>query len=446
MKTTRENQAMKTTNCEPGARPRNARRAAGVIATAALLAPVLAGCEVTNPGPVDDVFLNLPAAHQALVTGAERQLAVATGQIAYSSAFSAREIMPGGQTGNGGASPIVQAGRVTSSDENGQWGDAHQARWVAENAIARFTGDEAGTVLPRVLAEAYLMAGLANRLLGETYCEAVFDGGSAEPGIRYFERAEKHFTDAIATGGSQKTNTTAYAGRASVRVFLDKWPEAVSDAQPSRVPLDFAYMLDADQSVRETSNHIYEGNSENIVAWSVWNTWFEGYYEGTGDPRTPWIADPNRTFASASLSGYGPVPSLLGRKYQSFNDDFRIASGQEMVLIRAEGLLRQNQWPEAMTLINSLRTSLISDTTDEPLAPWVANSIADAWTFLKREHAIEVWLEGRRMGALRRWEDDQTPGEIDWPDYESISQLFVDHPPSECYPIPDSERDTNLNL
>ena len=442
---------MKTTNSESGksmieegARPRNARRAAGVIATAALLAPVLAGCEVTNPGPVEDKFLNLQAAHQASVTGAERQLAVATGQIAYTTALAAREIMPGGQTGNGGHIPIVQAGHMPVNSEGGQWQDAHQARWIAEEAIRRFTSGDTETVLPSVLAEAYLMAGLANRLLGETYCEAVFDGGAAEPNIRYFERAEKHLTNALAAGGSQNTKNTAYAGRASVRVWLDKWPEAVSDAQ--EVPLGFAYMLNQDVSVRETSNHVYEGNSENIMAWTVWNTWFEGYYRETGDPRTPWRGDLSRPFASASLSGYGKVPLLFGMKYQSFSDDFRIASGQEMVLIRAEALLRQNQWPEAMTLINSIRTSVISDTTGQPLAPWTANSIDDAWTFLKRERAIEFWIEARRMGDLRRWAADQTPGEIDWPDFESISQLFVDYTPSECFPIPDSERDANQNL
>jgi len=426
---------------EEGARPRNARRAAGVIASAAL---VLAGCEVTNPGPVEDKFLSLSAAHQASVTGAERQLAVATGQIAYTTALAAREIMPGGQTGNGGHIPIVQAGHMPVNSEGGQWQDAHQARWIAEEAIRRFTGGDTETVLPSVLAEAHLMAGLANRLLGENYCEAVFDGGAAEPGIRYFERAEKQFTDALAAGGSTKTKNTAYAGRASVRVYLDKWTEAVSDAQ--QVPSGFAYMLNQDVSVRETSNHMYEGNSENIMAWTVWNTWFEGYYRDTGDPRTPWRADPSRPLASASLSGYGKVPLLFGMKYTSFSDDFRIASSQEMVLIQAEALLRQDQWSEAMTLINSIRTSVVSDLTGQPLAPWTASSIDEAWTFLKRERAIELWIEARRMGDLRRWKADQTPGDTDWPDFESISQLFVNYPPSECFPIPDTERDVNQNL
>ena len=99
-----------------------------------------------------------------------------------------------------------------------------------------------------------------------------------------------------------------------------------------------------------------------------------------------------------------------------------------------------------MDLINSLRTGLISDKTSAPIELWSAGSLNEAWTFLKRERNLEMWMEARRLGDLRRWEQDQTPGAIDWPDYESLAPVFRNNPPVQCYPIPQQEIDTNPNI
>ena len=41
---------------------------------------------------------------------------------------------------------------------------------------------------------------------------------------------------------------------------------------------------------------------------------------------------------------------------------------------------------------------------------------------------------------------NQTPGAVDWPNFEALSSLFRNNPPSDCFPIPDAELDTNPNL
>src|SRR5262245_24268556 len=100
------------------------------VAAALLASCALAACEVTNPGPVADEFLNLPEAHQALVNGAGANLSAATGNIALTGGLAAREVFPTGQE----LTTATRAGRLIPSDVSTQWRQAHQARWIAEDA------------------------------------------------------------------------------------------------------------------------------------------------------------------------------------------------------------------------------------------------------------------------------------------------------------------------
>lgn len=416
----------------------------GVAACAAALA--LAGCEVTNPGPVQDDNLNLPSVHQAFVNGSQQKVIETLNGVAMAGGYAARELFPGGATGISGTGhdPIVQAGQFPSSQENSYWGRAQQARWIAEEAIRRFTGGAAGTVNPQVLQQAYLWAGYANRILGENFCEAVFDGGGRQPNVEYFKRAEKHFTDAIG-GPAGAFRTAAYAGRAAARVWLKDWTGAVADAK--QVPRDFVFVADAQGPSLDTHNTVYY--SMGIFPWkstTVWKSWVFDYYTATGDPRVSYSSLPEHPVTSGSLSGYGPVPFYFQTKYKSLNDDYRLSTGKEMILIQAEAALLNNDRAGALKLMNDNRAFYVSTKTGKPLEPLVANTSNDAWTFLKRERSAELWVEGRRLGDIRRWSENNTPGVLDWPNYEAVSVLFRTYPPSKCFPIPDSELNTNPNF
>lgn len=248
-------------------------------------------------------------------------------------------------------------------------------------------------------------------------------------------------------GGSADQQTAAYAGRASVRLWLKKYPEAASDAEKVTNP-SFAYRLQADGTQQATWNGIFNAysNAPNRSG-SVKFTWFQGYYTDSGDPRVAWKADPAFPVLQGALSGYGEVPFLKPLKYTANGDPYRLSGGSEMLLIRAEAALVQGQWPQAMALINSVRTKVISSKTGQPLEPWNATKLEEAWTFLKRERSIELWLEGRRIGDLDRWKANQTPGALDWPDYESLTPYFRQFKTgTTCVPIPESETDVNPNL
>jgi hypothetical protein len=406
-------------------------------------AMLLSGCDVTNPGPVQDEFLAQPASQQGLVNGAVRRLVETVSWMAYTTALPAREIFPGGQTGAHGHDVLSQAGHIRRPDSyGGYFNDAQQARFIAEQAIARFT--EVGA--PRnMMYQAHLWAGYAYRTLGENYCEAVIAGGPIQPGRVYFDKAIENFTAAMGFASTDAERFAVRGGLAAAYAYIGDWAKVTAEA--AQVPDSYVFWMNLDQIDQDTENHVFFANANQPYrAYTIWKTWFETYYTETGDPRTPWTSNPSIRFANASLQGYGQVPWTWSTKYTNRNDDTRLVSGWEMRLLEAEARLVGGDWQGAMTLINRVRTRNVSRTTNQPLAPWTATSLDQAWTFLKRERGIELWLEGRRMGDQRRWQTANRPGSIDLPDFESVSSLFRTNQRTLCFEIPDSERNSNKNI
>lgn len=430
-------------------RIRNGRANAAIVIVAALL---VTGCDVTNPGPVQDEFLNDPTSHAALVNGSRQRLLFAANDLFYMTATVSRELMPGGNTGNYGFDVQVLFGALPFDEEQGSWNDLQQARFIAEDAIRRFVDEGAIPASERdssdILAGAYVWAGFANKILGEYSCEAVFDGGPAEPFIRHLERAEQQFSEAItiaSSSGNDRLLGAALGGRAQVAMWLGDWDAAVSDAQ--RVQAPFEFVLPVDEATQNTFNGIYFGSAGSPYrSHSAWMTYQYTYYPDTGDPRASWEEDPDNPFANSALPGYGQIPYVNQTKYTSNGDPYPLVKWQEMRLIEAEALLVSGEWEDAMDVINGVRTSYVSDGTGQPLGPWTATSLEDAWRYLKRERGIELWLEGRRLGDMRRWEEQNTPGDLELPDWKAtVSSEFKD-PPDLCHPIPETERVTNPNI
>jgi hypothetical protein len=429
---------------------------AGLEAAGAASLILLAGCEVTNPGPVRDEFIALPASQQGLINGTRRVLSIALGNRAYTTALLAREIFPGGQTGAWGHSVTNQGGHITPGD-GPEFTNLHEARFIAETAVKRFT--QAGAA-DETMYEANLWGGFAYRMLGEWWCEAVVP--STDPDVReagayfqtttpYFERAVEKFTAALQYAATDDQRNAARAARAAANVWLKKWADAAADA--SQVPNNFVLAATMTPLEETLYNDLYEANSGTFRSFTIRFTWFYDYYEQTGDPRTRWGVDPQFAVAVGSLSGFpgGRVPYNPQRKYPSRDSDINLASGWEMRLIEAEAMLARGDWQGAMTMINQVRTRNVSDHTGEPLEPWQASSLEEAWTFLKRERYIELWLEGRRMGDERRWLADNVPGSMDTPNWEDPSHpghtpLFTRNPRSFCFDIPTAERDLNPNV
>ena len=429
-----------------------------------------ASCDttVTNPGPVNDKFLDNRNAAAAMVAGAGRALSSGMNWIGYTGAAVTREIHPAGSTGSFGITAPWQNGILSPDDAdlNTHWEQAQRARWVAEEALRRL--EAAGpppvgalqTVVQynNLLQLAYLYAGYANRLLGENMCDAVIDNSAALANSVFFTRAESLFTKAIAvTGGTPATilaqATAAYAGRASVRVFLGNWAGAIADA--NQVAIGFVYNM--------PYYNIGDDNQRNRIFWSSgntresgsayrahtqWNTWYLQYKYGSAttftattpavmnDPRIA-VVTSTQAVGDAAIDCCGKVPFYPEAKYAASASAIRLSSGREMVLIKAEERLIANDMAGGMTFINQARTNAGAPTI-------TAVDITDAWRLLKRERGIELWLEARRMGDLRRWKAAATPGALDPLEVVGAASHLTSQ--DLCFPISRSERQTNPNL
>jgi len=416
-------------------RPCGSRRTRSLATRASLLFWILAGCDlsVTNAGPMQDAQLNDPAAFEAVVTGMQQSFGAAIWRVAFVGAEVSREYVSGGRifTTKLPATP----GQLTRQDISDQfWNSSVQARWIAEDGVRRFRERLTGFERSPVAARALLQVGFAHRLLGENFCEAVINGGAPGPVREYFEKAESAFSEALAVAqaaGDAPLANAARAGRASVRVHLGDWGGAEADART--IPLDFQFSTPFGEATLDQYNGIAWSNANQpFRTHSVVGTFYESYFLETGDPRVAWGRDsavPNAEFAS--------VPWLFQLKYRNRVAPIRLTSGREAALILAEAELRRGETAAAVSRINALRTAIQSQNGSGPLAPWPAPTTSEqAWTALKRERGIELWLEGRRMGDLRRWVEEGTPGAM-----EKVSDRI-----RLCIPVAQSEIDTNPNV
>ena len=436
----------------------------GVLSAGALSLALLAACDVTNPGPVQDEFLqgeplSAPATQQGLINGAVRSIAELVSDGSYTQALLAREIFPGGQTGSTGHDVVVQGGHVVPGSFSGYFSDAVSARFIAETAIKRLDAVNAANPMKY---QAQLWSAYAYSFLGRWWCDAVItplDPDSREPGTyesntnTYLTRAQTNFTNALALAPNDSTKYAALAGRAQVRVFLGDWNGAAADA--AQIPDGWSHWITFDALETAYQNAFWEAQSGVFRSYSIIYTFFDTYYTQTGDPRTRWDRDPQYAFATASLQGYtggpanqrGSVAYYRQRKYIDRGDDQRLASGWEMRLIEAEAKLRAST-PDitgAMTLINKVRTRIVSDLNGQRLTGYTATTLVDAWSALKRERYIELWLEGARLADERRW-GTATPGSNDTPNFEVRSSLFTQNPRTYCFDVPTDERDLNPNV
>lgn len=384
--------------------------------------------DVEAPGRIADDDLNTPEAVAALVVGMSFDL---TGAV---QAQLQEVLMAGGELWHGGSYDFgtIPQGDIAGESEywNGAYGSMQQARWVAEQGLVRIASvlEPADFERNEHVARAYLLGAFANRLLGEVQCVSTIDGGPQVPNTEHFVRADSMFTRAIEVGtasGADDIVTAAYGGRASVRAWLGDWAAAEADAQ--QVPDDFEYFVlfnttagsIANDLVNETTNR-----KEFTVFTTIWD-------DVADDPRVPW----DTLFDDGGQIERGQDGETLyfqQRKLLTEDDDIRLTHGSEMLVLRAEERLRAGDIPGMVLLLDQARAVYGMD----PIAPLdIPVTAAEAWELLRFERGATLWLEGRRLWDLRRW--DAEGGVVADPFAEGRDL---------CFPISDEESRVNPNL
>ncbi len=392
-----------------------------------LLVPALACSDLLNldveaPGRIADEDLNDPDAIPGLVVGMSYDLTDAV------DATLQDVVMAEGQLWHGGSYDFGQLPRGVFKDATEDWsseyGAMSQARWTSEHGLLRMAEllEPAQFNRNGDVARAYLLAGFANRLMGELQCRTTIDGGEDLPHTENFNRADSLFSRAITVGqaaGLTGIVRAAYGGRASVRAWLGRWSEAMSDA--ANVPIDMQYH--AIFSVGNQNDLWYETHTRR--EFTVYTTMWEDYPD---DPRVPWWIPVDGS--GNPLKGQdGATLHYQQEKYDDLGSDVPLTHGPEIRTLQAEGALRQNNYEAAEDYLNQARAYYGMDPLELP------TNEAEAWAVLRVERYATTWLEGRRLWDMRRWEVE---GGVKRDPYLQGRD--------ECFPIGSSERAANRKV
>lgn len=398
-----------------------------------------AGCdsllEVELPGETTAEALDNPGAAALLVLSAQGDFECAYSNWAFNSANLSGEIL--GASGALIAIPLVTRNVQSHHTAYGQDGcggpyglytPLQTARFQAEDSFARLDGYSDADVPGRVglMARAALYAGFTYAVFGEGFCEAAFDLGPARTPAEIFGIAEERFTTAIdlaTQAGDAETVSAAYVGRARVRLPLGDLAGAGDDA--AMVPEGFRLDVTRSNAANTRQNDFYEtvaegGGTSATVDPNYWSV----EWMGVPDPRVA-VVDAQRLTSNAR------TPLWYQTKYTSESAPIRLASYVEAQLVIAEVEGGQT----AVDIINELHTAA-------GIPPFTSADEAEIQAHIKEERRREFFLEGRRMGDLRRlggFSEVNGAGEVNpW--------TFFAFGGTECFELPDVERQNNPNL
>jgi starch-binding outer membrane protein, SusD/RagB family len=461
----------------PGLDRKGMARASMLIAGMMVVLPACDGfLNVSSPSLAEDPELESPLAVMSLLRGTQGDFVhAAAGQAGQGGLYLAGGLLTdevvhsGVWRGHRGFSDGFSKDNWLEVEQ--MWAAASQARWTAENLIPRIervrasaTGEEeVEESLANQHATAILWAGLANRLMGDHFCNAVIDGGPLQDHTVFYDRAEQHFTAAIAMAtelGRDTIRQSAHAGRAQVRMMNGDWAGAAADAGQVETLLVLEQTHGGWTGREREWNWILRSvlfaNAEVTVWGTPFATWGRLVGQTTGDPRVQYDRP-----STVPVGSDGRRPFWRQRKHTSTAGNIAVLRGTEMRLIEAEAMLVAGNWQGAITKINEVRAFRRTAagglaTADRTLARMpnvTATNAAQTWDLLMRERGLELWLEGRRLPDMRRWAT--VPGAVATTvvrqagsglpaDDDRLPTLQVQD--GLCIPVSATEKRTNPNI
>lgn len=256
-----------------------------------------------------------------------------------------------------------------------------------ENAIAALQGGS-GAATDLNLARASMNLGFALELMAETMCAGVIQGGPQLSDAQLLDSAMTRFSTAITIGTAAGASGAAIVNASNVglaRAALQKGDYAKAAQAAALVPASFVanVVTSANVSTQGTLGNTFYGNTlqGQIVAPQRYRI---------GDPRLP--VDSTRPGGTLNGQKYA-----VQAKYNSYGDPIRLASGLEAQYIAAEAALHSSgSTSAALTLIDTRRAA------GGQSAYAGATDTLSVVTELLNQRARDFWLEGKKLGDLRR--------------------------------------------
>ena len=375
--------------------------------------------EVINPGSILDEDLTTRDLMPILVSGVSAEF----NDIADGYAFTGARLTDDlSGTGSYFSTGKYRRGAFDNEDSEGFWEQTHEAAWAAGGAWERLQEVLEGEANSfDGSARLFLLMGLAHRILGDNFCDVVYDIGPLQPRTAAFDSAIVALNQAITIGsaaGASAFVTAAHGGIAQANVGLGNWSAAVQAA--SMVPTDFVH------------NAIYHQTANSNQVWNetwgraevgVWATPVQRVFDG--DPRAPYTIcgewnDPNDPTAGVTPTGTctgqgsgahqgagGLTAHYRQDKYPEQGSDVPIVSGTEMRLIEAEAALLGGDLATFTAKVNEVRAFHGAEPIEQPATVGTMefpNAEDDAMSILDRERYLTLWIEGRRLNDLDRWQ------------------------------------------
>ena len=268
------------------------------------------------------------------------------------------------------------------------------ARFVTDDAYDRISAMSDADVPNRtsLLAQAALYAGYSYLVFGEGFCSAAFDGGPEVQPPQVLATAVERFTTALQLANEANDaslRNTAYVGRARAQMSLGQTAAALADAE--QVPAGFVRQISRSAAGNTRWNKIHRSNGPNLEL-SVDPAFWDVTWSGEPDPRV--TVEQLLNSSGGQLMGQdGLTPMYKATKYSADNTPIRLASHVEAQLIIAE--IEGGQ--TAVDIINELLDAAGLD-------PSFASTDEDEiLTMVREQRRREFFLEGHRMGDLRRY-------------------------------------------
>ncbi|MBT8397863.1 MAG: RagB/SusD family nutrient uptake outer membrane protein [Gemmatimonadetes bacterium] len=411
----------------------------GIWAPLVALFFLTAGCgdifDVSNPGQTLDSDLNDPNMIPILLTGLSADVSDFMDNFPFDVARLSDELAGSGSYADTG---YFRVGWAAQDEVNGAWEQAHEAIWMAELHVDRILNqmDLTGVDYEHHIARAWVLQGVAHRTLGENHCQVVYSDegeyGNLQPRSVAFDSAAAAFNRALSYGGEWAM--AAHAGLASAYAGLGQWDQAAAEA----ALVDDDLLVEAYYDQSDNENELYD-ETHDRHEMSAYNT-YAGSFSPDWDPRAP-ITNCELGGCPNAVGADGVTVMWRQEKFNLPGSEIPILTGAEARLIQAEAALRNGNLGEFTTHINRLRAIWGLDPIVQPASAGALeypNAYDDAWSILDGERMLTLWLEGRRLWDLHRWDHPfLNGGTVVWPGEPRRDS---------CMPVPAGECRVNPNF